>query len=54
MEEKENLIEKKIKEHIDDEKTVFVFPTGISSQLWADRATLTSGRSAVPMERFIA
>lgn len=51
---KENLIEKTIAEHIHDQNVVFVFPTGVSADRWADRATLTCGVSAVAMERFIA
>src|SRR5574344_571379 len=50
----ENLIEKTIKAHIAEQNAVFVFPTGISADRWADRATLTCGVSAVAMERFIA
>jgi hypothetical protein len=50
----ENKIEKTIAEHIHEQNVVFVFPTGISADRWADRATLTCGVSAVAMERFIA
>lgn len=50
----ENLIETTLKNHISERNTVFVFPTQIAADLWADRCTLVSDVSAVPMEKFIA
>lgn len=47
-------IESIIKEHIKNLNAIFVFPTQIAADMWADRATLISGVSAVAMERFIA
>ncbi len=47
-------IEDALKTYIKKENVIFVFPTQISADLWADRATLVSGVSAVAMERFIA
>lgn len=49
-----NLIEETIKNNIKDNRCRFVFPTQMAADLWADRATLTCGVSAVAMERFVA
>ena len=49
-----NLIEHIITRFIMEENCIFVFPTGASADLWADRATFISGTTAVAMERFIA
>lgn len=49
-----NLIESILKENIKNQSVIFVFPTQIAADLWADRATLITGVSAVAMERFIA
>lgn len=45
-----------IREHIADSSAIFVFPTQIAADLWADWAVQEDGAgvSAVPMERFIA
>ncbi|MBP3709818.1 MAG: PD-(D/E)XK nuclease family protein [Treponema sp.] len=50
----QNKIESTIAAHIAEQNTVFVFPTQTAADLWADRATLTSGVAAVAMERFLA
>ena len=47
-------IEESLKKHIHEQNTVFVFPSQISAEMWADRATLITDTSAVAMERFIA
>lgn len=48
-----NIIEETIKNHISEKNAVFVFPTQISADLWADRTCLVTEYSAVPMEKFI-
>lgn len=50
----ENLIEKTLKEHINEKDCIFVFPTEISASMWADRIIFVSDCSAVSMDRFIA
>ncbi len=50
----ENLIEKTIREHILEKNAVFVFPTQIAADLWADRLIQTTEVTAVPMEKFMA
>ena len=50
----ENLIEKVLLENIKEQNVVFVFPTQISAELWADRIILKSDVSSVAMERFVA
>ncbi|MCQ2240712.1 PD-(D/E)XK nuclease family protein [Treponema sp.] len=50
----DNLIEKTLKENIRNLNNRFVFPTQMAADLWADRATLTCGVTAVAMERFLA
>lgn len=50
----QNKIEATITKHIAEQTTVFVFPTQTAADLWADRTTLTSGASAVAMDRFLA
>lgn len=50
----ENLIENTLKEYIGDKNAVFVFPTQIAADLWADRATFVTDCTAVPMEKFMA
>ncbi|MCR5762604.1 MAG: PD-(D/E)XK nuclease family protein [Treponema sp.] len=47
-------IEEALKKYIHNQNAIFVFPTQVAADLWADRATLISGVSAVAMERFIA
>ena len=49
-----NIIEETLKANIKKLDNRFVFPTQMAADLWADRATLTCGVSAVAMERFIA
>lgn len=49
-----NIIEETLKENIKNHKNRFVFPTQMAADLWADRATLTCGVTAVAMERFLA
>ncbi|WP_407398906.1 PD-(D/E)XK nuclease family protein [Treponema sp.] len=49
-----NIIEETLKKNIKNRKNRFVFPTQMAADLWADRATLTCGVSAVAMERFLA
>ena len=50
----ENLIEKVLLENIKEQNVVFVFPTQISAELWADRIIFKSDVSSVAMERFVA
>lgn len=50
----QNMIEKVLTEHINEKKTVFVFPTQTAADLWADRIISVSTVTAVAMERFIA
>ena len=49
-----NIIEKTLLENIKNQDAVFVFPTEIAAEMWADRAILGSECSAVAMERFMA
>lgn len=49
-----NLIEKNLKEHIDEENAFFVFPTQIAADMWADKIIEVSDTKAVAMERFLA
>ncbi len=49
-----NLIEKNLKEHIDEENSFFVFPTQIAADMWADKIIEISDTRAVAMERFLA
>lgn len=51
---KNNIIEKTLTENIRNLCNIFVFPTQMAADLWADRATLTCGVTAVSMERFVA
>jgi len=46
--------EKVILEHAQNEHTVFVFPTGISAQLWLDRYLEIIGTGTCALEKFIA
>ncbi len=50
----ENPIEQKLTENIFDQNVIFVFSTGLSADLWADRATKITGATAVASERFKA
>lgn len=50
----ENIIEETLKANIKNVNNRFVFPTQMAADLWADRATLTCGVTAVAMERFMA
>lgn len=49
-----NLIEQCLLENIKNENSVFVFPTQIAAELWADRIIEISEVKAVAMERFMA
>lgn len=49
-----NLIEETLIHNIQNQNTIFVFPTQTAADLWADRATEITSVSAVAMERFIA
>lgn len=51
---KNNIIEKILTENIRNLNSIFVFPTQMAADLWADRATLTCGVTAVSMDRFVA
>ncbi len=51
---KGNLIEECLKNHIKEQNAVFVFPTQMAADLWADRITEVSDVTAVAMERFLA
>lgn len=51
---KENLIEKNLCEHIKEKNSVFVFPTQVAADLWADRIISVSEVTAVAMKRFCA
>lgn len=50
----QNLTEKIITESISELNTVFVFPTGISANLWAEKTLEFAHINAVAKERFIA
>ncbi len=50
----ENLIEKILCEHIENQRCFFVFPTQMAADLWADRATFVTSVTAVAVERFVA
>ena len=47
-----NIIFKTISEHL-NENSVFIFPTQMASDLWADKIITESEVSAVSMERFV-
>lgn len=49
-----NIIEKTLKENIRNANNIFVFPTQMAADRWADRATLVCNVSAVAMDRFLA
>lgn len=49
-----NIIEKIILENINQEHSVFVFPTQMACNLWADKIITDSEITAVAMERFVA
>lgn len=49
-----NQIETIIKENLDNQNSVFVFPTQTAADLWIDRITLDEKYSAIATERFIA
>lgn len=49
-----SIIEQTICSNIQDNNTIFVFPTQTAADLWADRTTLVSDAKAVAMERFTA
>lgn len=50
----ENIIEETLKKYISSDNAVFVFPTQIAADLWADRSIFVTDVSAVPTEKFIA
>ena len=50
----ENIIEETLKKYISSDNAVFVFPTLIAADLWADRSIFVTDVSAVPTEKFIA
>ena len=47
-----NIIFKTISEHL-NENSVFIFPTQMAADLWADKIITESEVSAVSMERFV-
>ncbi|MCQ2610599.1 MAG: PD-(D/E)XK nuclease family protein [Treponema sp.] len=49
-----NIIENVLKENIKKLNAVFVFPTQMAADLWADRTTEICDTTAVAMERFVA
>lgn len=51
---RQNLIEKVLREHIEERNAFFVFPTQTAADLWADRATFVTSVTAVATERFVA
>ncbi|WP_191017799.1 exodeoxyribonuclease V subunit gamma [Treponema zioleckii] len=51
---KKNPIEQKLIQNIFDQNVIFVFSTGLSADLWADRATKITQATAVATERFMA
>ncbi len=48
------MVEEIIKQHIQDDNSVFVFPTQVTALMWAEKALFFSGCTAVALERFIA
>ncbi|MBQ3650361.1 MAG: hypothetical protein II957_09195 [Treponema sp.] len=47
-------VENILREHVADNKCVFVFPTQTACELWADKAISIGSTKAVATQRFIA